>query len=118
MRPPQPFAPHSSSARRLRTSDLTSEEPDHGDGDNPYQGADVYDDCDVPLDVVAAHLASGGSGIAANFSVDTNGGITRSGDAEASDAEPEEPDEPTALGGGQRKKIAARRYQGPAWEEH
>ncbi|KAF7334012.1 ATP-binding cassette sub-family A member 6 [Mycena venus] len=98
--------------------DPTSEEPDHGDGNDPYQGADVYNDCDVPLDIVAAHLPSGGSGIAANFSVDANGGITRSGDAEASDAEPEELDEPAVLGRGQRKNIAARRYQGPAWEEH
>jgi hypothetical protein len=60
----------------------------------------------------------GGSGVAANFSVDANGGITRSGDAEASDAEPEESDEAAVLGRGQRRKIAVRRYQGPAWEEH
>jgi hypothetical protein len=69
-----------------------------------------------PLDVVSAHLASGGSGVEANFSVDANGGITRSGDAEASDAEPEESGE--VLGRGQRRRVAARRYQGPAWEEH
>ncbi len=47
----------------------------------------------------------------------------RSGIAEASDAEDDESgsavnSEPAALGRGQRKKIAARRYQGPAWEEH
>jgi hypothetical protein len=64
------------------------------------------------LDVVSVHLASGGSGVEANFS----GGITRSGDAEASDAEPEESGE--VLGRGQRRRVAARRYQGPAWEEH
>jgi hypothetical protein len=98
--------------------DPTSEEPDHGDGDDLYQGADVYDDCDVPLDVVLAHLALGGSGVVANFSVDANGGITWSGDTEASDAEPEESDEPAVLRRGQRRKIAVRRYQGPAWEEH
>ncbi|KAJ6506497.1 hypothetical protein C8R45DRAFT_922675 [Mycena sanguinolenta] len=40
-------------------TDPTSEKPDHGDSEDPYQGADVYDDCDVPLEVVSAHLASG-----------------------------------------------------------
>jgi hypothetical protein len=41
----------------------------------------------------------------------------RSGKAEASDAE-EEVVAPTALGRGQRKKVVAKRYEGPAWEEH
>jgi hypothetical protein len=75
---------------------------------------DVYDDCDIPLDVVSDHLCSSGSGVADNFSVSDDGGIARSGNAEASDAE----DEPVVLGRGQRKKTVARRYQGPVWEEH
>jgi hypothetical protein len=65
----------------------------------------------------SAHLALGGSSIAANFSDDANSGITRSGEAEASDAEPEESDEPAVLGRGQRRKIATRCYQDPTWME-
>jgi hypothetical protein len=115
--------------RELRTTNPTlhaaltqtielSEETDNGDGDDPFQGADVYDDCDIPLAVVSDHLLSGGS-LAANFVVGVEGGITRCGDAEASDAEQDESEvEPAGLGRGQRRKIAARRYQGPAWEEH
>ncbi|KAJ7762101.1 hypothetical protein B0H16DRAFT_1455723 [Mycena metata] len=83
--------------------------------DDPFEGdVAVYDDCDIPLDVVSAHLTSSGSSIATNFSVSANGGITRSGDAEASDAE----EEVAPLGRGQRRKIVARRYQGALWEEH
>ncbi|KAJ6549874.1 hypothetical protein B0H19DRAFT_1159936 [Mycena capillaripes] len=108
--------------RELRTTNpalhaaLTHEQPadDGDDGDDPYPGVDVYDDCDIPLEVVLGHLSSGGSGIADNFAVGDDGGITRSGNAEASDAE----DEPVVLGRGQRKKTVARRYQGPIWEEH
>ncbi|KAJ6558715.1 hypothetical protein B0H10DRAFT_1846509 [Mycena sp. CBHHK59/15] len=89
------------------------------DDDDPYQELDVYDDCDIPLDVVSGHLLSGRASVAANFAVDAQGGITRSGQAETSDAEPEESDEAlVVLGRGQRRKIVARRYQGPAWEEH
>jgi hypothetical protein len=40
------------------------------------------------------------SGVAHNFSIGDDGGIARSGNAEASDAE----DEPVVLGRGQRKK--------------
>ncbi|KAJ7906549.1 hypothetical protein B0H13DRAFT_2333397 [Mycena leptocephala] len=47
----------------------------------------------------------------------SNGGIVRSGEAETSDAE-EESDAPMVLGWGQRRKIVARRYHGPAWEKH
>ncbi|KAJ7469783.1 hypothetical protein B0H11DRAFT_1650322, partial [Mycena galericulata] len=55
------------------------------------------------------HLVSGGSSIATNFSVDADGGIVRSGNAENSGAE--ESDGPAlVLGRGQRKKIVARRY--------
>ncbi|KAJ7038746.1 hypothetical protein C8F04DRAFT_1255666 [Mycena alexandri] len=94
-----------------------------GDVEEPMYPSGVYDDCDVPLDVVADAVTSGGSNIAANFAVDENSGITRSGIAEVSDAEDDESDfevdsEPVALGRGQRKKTVARRYQGPAWEEH
>ncbi|KAJ7658660.1 hypothetical protein DFH06DRAFT_1327230 [Mycena polygramma] len=53
---------------------------------DPYREDDVYDDRDISLDVVAGHRSSGGASIAANFAVDTEGGITRSGDAEASEA--------------------------------
>jgi hypothetical protein len=84
-----------------------------------YLESNVYDDCDIPLDVVSDHLLSGGSSIADNFVVGNDGGIARSGNAEASDAEADEPDdEPVVLGRGQRKKIVAQRYQGLAWEEH
>jgi hypothetical protein len=44
------------------TQFFSSDVPDIGDralmlrSDDPYQGADVYDDCDVPLDVVSSHL--------------------------------------------------------------
>ncbi|KAJ6464630.1 hypothetical protein C8R47DRAFT_69088 [Mycena vitilis] len=91
---------------------------DGGDAgsDDPYANVDVYDDCDIPLDIVAAHLSSRGSSVAANFVVDADGGIARSGDAEASDGEVEA--EAVPLGRGQRKKTVSRRFQGPAWEEH
>ncbi|KAJ6631903.1 hypothetical protein B0H10DRAFT_2206309 [Mycena sp. CBHHK59/15] len=78
-------------------TDPTSEAPDNGDGDDPYQGADVYDDCDIHLAVVSDHLLSGGSSIADNFAVGENGGTVQSGDAETSDAE-EESDAPVVLG--------------------
>ncbi|KAJ6529677.1 hypothetical protein B0H19DRAFT_1082786 [Mycena capillaripes] len=109
--------------RELRTTNpalhaaLAQEQPptdDGDDGDDPYPDADVYDDCDIPLEVVSEHLSSGGAGVADNFAVSDDGGITRSGNAEASDAE----EEPVVLGRGQRRKIVARRYQGPIWEEH
>ncbi|KAJ7231814.1 hypothetical protein C8J57DRAFT_1242191 [Mycena rebaudengoi] len=87
---------------------------DGDDGDDPYPDVDMYDDCDIPFDVVWGHLSSDGSGVADNFSVGDDGGIDRSGNAEVSDAE----DELVVLGRGQRKKIAVRRYQGPIWEEH
>ncbi|KAJ7765986.1 hypothetical protein B0H14DRAFT_2633327 [Mycena olivaceomarginata] len=69
--------------------DPTSEATDHGNGDDPYQGVDVYDDCDIPL-AVSECLLSGL--IAPNFTIDAQGGITRSGNAEASDADEEESD--------------------------
>ncbi|KAJ6526449.1 hypothetical protein B0H19DRAFT_1275799 [Mycena capillaripes] len=84
------------------------------DGDDPYPDADVYDGCDIPLEVVSEHLSSGGAGVADNFAVSNDGGITRSGNAEASDAE----EEPVVLGRGQRKKIVACRNKGQIWEEH
>ncbi|KAJ6471008.1 hypothetical protein C8R45DRAFT_1104696 [Mycena sanguinolenta] len=48
---------------------------------------EVYNACDVPLDVVADHLLSGGSAVATNFAVAKDGGISRSGSAEASEDE-------------------------------
>ncbi|KAJ7100367.1 hypothetical protein C8R44DRAFT_641928, partial [Mycena epipterygia] len=87
--------------------------------EEPYLDSNVYDDCDIPLDVVAGLLSSGGTSIATNFTIDDNGGIARSGTAEASDADSDsDEEEPSTLGRGQRRKIAARRYQGPAWEGH
>ncbi|KAJ7359277.1 hypothetical protein DFH08DRAFT_952432 [Mycena albidolilacea] len=110
----EPFAGFTSpealtALRDLRTSNPTShaalsqtielsEEADNDDGDDLFHGVDVYDDCDVPLAVIFDHLLSGGS-LDPNF-------------AEELEAEP------AVLGRGQRHKIAARRYQGPAWEEH
>jgi ABC-type transporter Mla maintaining outer membrane lipid asymmetry ATPase subunit MlaF len=76
------------------------------------------DDCDVPVDVVVAHITSATSAIADNFAVADDGSIMRAGNAEMSDAEEEEAVLPTVLGRGQRKKIGARRYNGPAWEGH
>ncbi|KAJ7144590.1 hypothetical protein C8R44DRAFT_916660 [Mycena epipterygia] len=52
------------------------------------------------------------------ITVDDNGGIARSGTAEASDAESESDKEPSTLSRGQRRNIVACRYQGPAWEGH
>jgi hypothetical protein len=84
--------PPCSSQSLTQTIEL-SEETDNGDGDDPFHGADVYDECDISLaiQVVSDHLLSGGS-LAANFVVGSvEGGITRCGDAEAPDAEQEEP---------------------------
>ncbi|KAJ6489087.1 hypothetical protein C8R45DRAFT_1143598 [Mycena sanguinolenta] len=86
-----------------------------------YTTCEVYDDCDIPLDVVSDLLRSGGSSVASNSTVSDDGGIARYGNAEASNAEDGEGPvdaAPPALGRGQRKKIAARRYLGPVWEEH
>jgi hypothetical protein len=95
------------------------------DDEEAFTGSDLYDDCDVPLSVVTDLLRSGGSpAVTTNFKVTEDGGITRAGDAELPDAEEEEEEEetsdsePEVRGGGQRRKIAARRYLGPAWEEH
>ncbi|KAJ6456735.1 hypothetical protein C8R45DRAFT_1110853 [Mycena sanguinolenta] len=68
-----------------------------------YTTREVDDNCDIPLDVV------------------DDGGIARSGTAEASDAEDDEglvDAAPPVLGRGQRKEIAALRYLGPVWEGH
>ncbi|KAJ6458295.1 hypothetical protein C8R45DRAFT_1110204 [Mycena sanguinolenta] len=53
-----------------------------------YTTREAYDDCDSPL--VSDHLRSGGSSVASNFTVSDDGGIARSGNAEASDAEDDE----------------------------
>jgi hypothetical protein len=86
-----------------------------------YQDLAVYDDCDIPLDVVSGLLHSHGSAVAANFVIGENGGIARSGSAEDLDAEEEDLDvevEPVVLGRGQRKKIGAKCYGGAIWEQH
>ncbi|KAJ7174864.1 hypothetical protein C8R46DRAFT_1031457 [Mycena filopes] len=79
------------------------------------------DDSDIPLNVVTGLLRSGDAlTVTPNFAIAEAGGITRAGDAELPDAEQseEEISEPQARGRGQRKKIAACRYLGSAWEEH
>ncbi|KAJ6471383.1 hypothetical protein C8R45DRAFT_1104356 [Mycena sanguinolenta] len=43
-----------------------------------YTTREVYDDCDIPLDVVSDYLRSGGSSVASNFTVSNDGGIARS----------------------------------------
>jgi hypothetical protein len=93
-----------------------------------YQDLTVYDDCDIPLDVVSGLLHSRGSAVAANFVIGENGGIARSGSAEDLDAEEEDLNveeedldvevEPVVLGRGQRKKIGPKRYDGAIWEQH
>ncbi|KAJ7321903.1 hypothetical protein DFH08DRAFT_1030560 [Mycena albidolilacea] len=97
------------------------------DDKEAFTGSDLYDDCDVPLSVVTDLLRSGGPpAVTTNFNVTEDGGITRAGDAELPDAEEEEEEEeeeeqtsePEVCGRDQRQKIAARRYLGPAWEEH
>ncbi|KAJ6458532.1 hypothetical protein C8R45DRAFT_1183546 [Mycena sanguinolenta] len=77
-----------------------------GTEEEAYANREVYDDCDVPLGIVSAHLLSS---VETNFAVGDNGGITRSGNAEAED----EDNMPPVLGRGQRKKVPTRRYQGP-----
>ncbi|KAJ7113520.1 hypothetical protein C8R44DRAFT_930198 [Mycena epipterygia] len=60
------------------------------------------------------------------FSVDAEGGLARSGDAEKSDAESESeseavevaPASPVVLGRGQRKKTGNTRYRAEIWEGH
>jgi hypothetical protein len=91
---------------------LASEEDLFGD-------ADVYNNCDVPLDIIAQHITSGGSSVPDLFSVGEDGSLARAGDAEKSDAEGETvAKSPAVLGRGQRTRIVAKRYQGPIWEEH
>ncbi|KAJ6458729.1 hypothetical protein C8R45DRAFT_942566 [Mycena sanguinolenta] len=69
----------------------------------------------------SGYFFSNGSSIASNFAVGDDGGITRSGNAEASDAEAEEePADATApvLGRGRRNRVPTRRYEGAVWDEH
>ncbi|KAF8144186.1 hypothetical protein K438DRAFT_1783058 [Mycena galopus ATCC 62051] len=84
----------------------------------PFFEHDVYDDCDIPLDVVSGLLAAGSSTVTTGFAVSENGGLARSGDAEKSDAEEEIVPSLAPLGRGQRKTIGTSRYRGPLWEEH
>ncbi|KAJ7303104.1 hypothetical protein DFH08DRAFT_986571 [Mycena albidolilacea] len=104
-------SPRPSDQQSPQTIEL-SEEAENDDRDDRV---DVYE-CDVPLAVISDHLLSGGS-LAPNFAVSAEGGITRCGDTKASDTEQAELEaEPAVLGRGQHRKIAARCYQGPAWE--
>jgi hypothetical protein len=91
--------------------------PPVSDVEEAFNELNVYNDCDIPLNVVSGLMASGTSSVAAVFTVGEDGGLVRAGDSEKSDAESEAP--PSApLGRGQRKKIGTSRYQGPLWEEH
>ncbi|KAJ6484151.1 hypothetical protein C8R45DRAFT_1099297 [Mycena sanguinolenta] len=74
-----------------------------------YANREVYDDCDVPPSIVSVHLSAHGSSVETNFVVSNDGGITRSGNAEAS----EDDMPPPVLGRGQRKRVPTRRYWGP-----
>jgi hypothetical protein len=69
------------------------------------------------MDVIIAHVTSGGSSIATHFKLNADGGVTRGGDAETSDAEADAA-APTVLDRGQRKKIGAKRYEAAIWEGH
>ncbi|KAJ6465457.1 hypothetical protein C8R45DRAFT_939646 [Mycena sanguinolenta] len=62
---------------------------------------------------VTSHLLSDGSSVETNFAVGDDGGITQSGNAEASEAEVEEDNMPPVLGRGQRKKL---RSSGPGFK--
>ncbi|KAJ7789162.1 hypothetical protein B0H14DRAFT_3574828 [Mycena olivaceomarginata] len=87
--------------------------------EEPFHEVDVYDDCNIPLNVVSGLLASGSSSVTPDFAVSEDGGLPRSGDAEKSDVEEELEAAPSApLGRGQRKKIVPSRYQGSLWEQH
>ncbi|KAJ7308618.1 hypothetical protein DFH08DRAFT_823905 [Mycena albidolilacea] len=87
------------------------------DVEEAFNEINVYDDCDISLNVVSGLMVSGTSSVAADFTLGENGGLACTGDAEKSDAEGEAP--PSApLGRGQWKKIGTSRYQGPFWEEH
>ncbi|KAF8213892.1 hypothetical protein K438DRAFT_1927146 [Mycena galopus ATCC 62051] len=79
----------------------------------PFFEHDVYDDCDIPLDIVSGLLAAGSSSVTAGFAVSENGGLARSGDAEKSDAEEEAVPSLAPLGRAQRKRIGTSRYRGP-----
>jgi hypothetical protein len=92
--------------------------------EEPFLDVDVYDDCDIPLDVLSDMLH--GVSAPGKYSVDAEGGLTRSGDAERSDAEDDSeseavevaPASPVILGRGQRKKTENKRYRSELWEGH
>jgi hypothetical protein len=89
-------------------------------GEEPYSNL-FYDDCDVPVDVVVAHIASGSTTVADNFVVAADSGIVRAGNAENSDAEEEAAvfvAAPVNIGRGQCKKFGSKRYDDAAWEGH
>ncbi|KAF8135952.1 hypothetical protein K438DRAFT_1997083 [Mycena galopus ATCC 62051] len=83
--------------------------------ENLFRDVDVYGDCDLPLDVVAQYITSGGSSVPDLFSVGEDGSLARGDDAEKLDPEGETP---AVLGRVQRKKIAVKCYQAPIWDDH
>ncbi|KAJ6621668.1 hypothetical protein B0H10DRAFT_2187938 [Mycena sp. CBHHK59/15] len=92
--------------------------------EEPFLNVNVYDDCDIPLDVLSDMLH--GVSAPGKYSVDAEGGLTCSGDAEKSDAEDDSESEavevalasPVILRRGQRKKTENKRYRSELWEGH
>ncbi|KAJ6622957.1 hypothetical protein B0H10DRAFT_1909748 [Mycena sp. CBHHK59/15] len=92
--------------------------------EEPFLNVNVYDDCDIPLDVLSDMLH--GVSAPGKYSFDAEGGFTHSGDAEKSDAEDDSeseavevaPASPVILGRGQRKKTENKRYHSELWEGH
>ncbi|KAJ7898902.1 hypothetical protein B0H14DRAFT_3424240 [Mycena olivaceomarginata] len=86
-----------------QTADIVTAVPTSDIEEDAFLDLDVYDDCNMPLDTVSDLFASGRSSVKANFAVGENGGLTRTVDAEKSDAE-DEAASAAPLGRGQRKK--------------
>ncbi|KAJ7143887.1 hypothetical protein C8R44DRAFT_973698 [Mycena epipterygia] len=87
------------------------------DVEDPYLDVNIYDDCNIPLDVVSEFLTSSGTSVAKNFTIGENGGLARAGDVEKSDLKADEV-VPVVLGRGQRKRVGPRCYDASLWEGH
>ncbi|KAF8172178.1 hypothetical protein K438DRAFT_1940517 [Mycena galopus ATCC 62051] len=96
---------HTELTQSAAKDEMTAVIPNSDVQEEMFLQQEVYDDCDIPLDVVSDLV--GGSSFLGNFAVGDDGGLTRAGDAETSDPELEDADiVPAALGRGQRKKVA------------
>jgi hypothetical protein len=95
------------------TKAAKNEEPDFSeDGDIQTDNGS-----DIPVDVIIAHIMSGGSA-AEGFKVNDEGSIMRTGVAEETNIDIElmgDKDKP--LGRGHRVKIGSKRYKAAKWEE-